>query len=406
MSYKPAAAGVESMDAMLDRLSRLEAEATSALADVKEARRPVVGSAARTVKAYQAAGRGKTGDFRSIGDFCQTVYKANNDPNHKRIRDYIVKSAPTGMNETVGADGGFLVPPQFSNELLQRTYDNDLLSRTTMFPMTSNVLKIPAVNETSRADGSRFGGIQAYFRAEAQTVTASKPNFAQVALNLEPLTLIVRVTDELLEDSGTALETYVNNIASQELQFKIGDAIINGTGVNTPLGILNSPAKVTVSKEDGQTAATITTENVVKMWSRLHLSCRSNAIWLVNQDVEPSLLTLTLGIGTAGVATYMPPGGLSGQPYATLMGRPVITTEFNPTLGTEGDIVLWDPSTYLTGTKGGLMSAVSMHVYFLSSEQALRFTMRLDGRPWWLSALSPFKGSATKSCIVTLETRS
>jgi HK97 family phage major capsid protein len=121
--------------------------------------------------------------------------------------------------------------------------------------------------------------------------------------------------------------------------------------------------------------------------------------------VAPQLYTLTLGIGTAGVTTYMPPGGLSGKPYATLMGRPVIETEFNPTLGTVGDIILCDMKAFLAATRGAVQATNSMHVAFTTDEMAFKYTMRVAGSPWWHTALTPFKGSNTQSPFVTLATR-
>jgi HK97 family phage major capsid protein len=190
------------------------------------------------------------------------------------------------------------------------------------------------------------------------------------------------------------------------LEFRIGDSIINGDGVRKMLGILNSPALISVAKDAGQAAATITTNNITNMWSRMWIGSRKNACWFVNQDVEPQLLQLSLGIGTAGVATYLPPGGLSGNPYGTLLGRPVIATEFNATLGTVGDIMLADLSMFVTGSRGGMQSAVSMHVYFSTMENLFRFSLRLDGRSWWLKSLTPYKGTATKSPFIVLATRS
>ena len=117
------------------------------------------------------------------------------------------------------------------------------------------------------------------------------------------------------------------------------------------------------------------------MWSRLYGPCRDKAVWLINQDVEPQLFTMTIGVGTGGIATYMPPGGLSGKPFATLLGRPVLPVEWCPTLGTVGDIVLADLSQYVTISKGGVDSAQSMHLRFDFDEQAFRFIFRVDGQP-------------------------
>ena len=79
----------------------------------------------------------------------------------------------------------------------------------------------------------------------------------------------------------------------------------------------------------------------------------------------------------------MPPNGLSGQPYGTLYGRPVIPTEFNATLGTVGDIVLADFSQYKLANMGAVQTASSMHVQFLTDQMVWRFTVEYDGQATW-----------------------
>jgi HK97 family phage major capsid protein len=83
----------------------------------------------------------------------------------------------------------------------------------------------------------------------------------------------------------------------------------------------------------------------------------------------------------------------------------VIATEYNATLGTVGDIMLVDLSQYTIVDKGGVQMATSLHVAFDTDEMRFRITYRVDGKPMWHSALTPFKGSATKSPFVTLATR-
>jgi HK97 family phage major capsid protein len=116
---------------------------------------------------------------------------------------------------------------------------------------------------------------------------------------------------------------------------------------------------------------------------------------------------MTLGIGTSGTVVYMPPGGLSGAPYATLQGRPLLATEFNATLGTQGDLIKADLGQMLSISKGGIMSAASIHVEFLTDQLALRFIMRLNAQPWESAPITPYKGTSnTQSNFVALDTRS
>jgi HK97 family phage major capsid protein len=84
------------------------------------------------------------------------------------------------------------------------------------------------------------------------------------------LGVVVYLTDELMDDTGQALQEYVARKASEEFNFMIGDSLVNGTGVGQPLGMLNAPSLVSVAKETGQSAATLQTENIVKMYARFY----------------------------------------------------------------------------------------------------------------------------------------
>jgi HK97 family phage major capsid protein len=291
---------------------------------------------------------------------------------------------------------------------MQRVYAQEsLLSRCDQYTINTDTITFPRNVESSRASGSRFGGVRTYWRGEGAAPTTSKPGFGKFTLNLHKLIALAGATDELLRDTNAGvLEQVLFNAFSEEITFEVNAAIVAGTGAGQPMGIKDAACAVSVSKESGQVAATIVPANIVKMWSRLWAGCRKNAVWLINQDIEPQLNLMSFGLGTAGVMMYSPPGGLSSAPYATLMGRPVIAVEQCETLGTKGDLILTDLSHYAVATQGGPQTAVSMHLYFDTDQMAYRITFRIDGAPWWATALTPYKGSATQSCIVTLQTRS
>ena len=209
------------------------------------------------------------------------------------------------------------------------------------------------------------------------------------------------MTEELLSDAP-ALSAWVTPAFQREFSFKISDALINGTGVGMPLGILNAGCTVEVTAETGQGAATLIADNVIKMYARRFGPNTGNYAWLINQDIEPQLHTMSLIIGAGGVPVYMPAGGWSGAQYGSLFGRPVIPCEQCATLGTVGDIILADLSQYIIAEKGGVQSASSIHVKFLEGETLFRFTYRCDGQPWWNAALTRYKGSSTQSPFVAL----
>jgi HK97 family phage major capsid protein len=345
--------------------------------------------------------------FASFGEFLQCVAKAGRPGGQTDSRLYDIQAAATGLNETVPSDGGFLVTQDFSNELLTEVFKTGVLAplcRRIQISGNSNSIKINGFDETSRAS-TRFGGIVGYWKDEAALKTASKPKFRQIELSLKKLIGLCYASDELMADVSV-LDAVLRAAFASEIRFQLDDAILNGTGAGQPLGILNSGCLVSVDKETGQKAATIVSENIFKMWSRLLPGSEVNAVWLVNKNTLPQLFQMSLAVGTGGVPVYMPANAMAGQPYQSLMGRPVITVEQCPTLGTVGDIILADLGGYILAEKGGIQSDMSIHVQFIYDESVFRFVYRVDGQPVLASTITPYKGSSTQSFFVALQTRS
>lgn len=348
--------------------------------------------------------------FKSFGEQLKAIADAGiNGRSNQDSR--LVWGKASGANEATPSEGGFLVQNDFSRELLGLMHDQgQVMSRVRTIPIgaNSNGLEMPAIDETSRVTGSRWGGIQAYWANEADTVAATKPKLRKIELKLEKLMAIGYATDELLADA-VAMEAIYKQGMAEEIAFAVENAVYAGSGQGQPLGFLNSGALVTVAKESGQAAATIVSDNILKMTARLPARSMTNSVWLINQDCLPQLWKLTIGSGSATHLMYAPPG-LTGDaknaPWGTLMGRPVVPVEYASTLGTVGDIALVDLSQYLMIDKGDPTAAESMHVRFLYEEMTFRISYRCDGQPAWNTPMTPYKGSATQSPFVVLATRS
>jgi len=156
----------------------------------------------------------------------------------------------------------------------------------------------------------------------------------------------------------------------------------------------------------GQGGATFIYENALAMWSRLLPRSKKNAVWLINQDLEPQLYSMSLTVGDGGSSVFLPSGGASDTPYATLFGRPLIPCEHCSTVGTVGDIILADLSNgYILAEKaGGPKMAQSISVRFEYDEMAYRMTYRCDGQPLLSTPITPAQGSNTQSHFVALVT--
>lgn len=368
---------------------------------VPDGTRVQVGDDNRTREPWQTAGD----ETRAFGAFLQSVARACSpggvvDPRLLQSR------AASGLNEGLGGSGGFLVDHQFSSVILRRAYDlGELAKRCRRIPIgaNSNGIRIPTVDETSRATGSRLGGVRVFRAAEGETVTQSKPKFGRLEMELEKLMGLGYTTDELLQDA-TALGAVMSQSFSEEISFVVDDEIFRGTGAGQCLGVLNSPALATVTKEQSQSADTIVYANIRRMWSRCWGRSRRNAVWLINQDCEDQLYSLSQMVGTGGAPVFLPGGGVSQAPYASLYGRPVVPIEQASALGDLGDIVLADFGEYLLIDKPP-QAAQSLHVKFETDEMVFRFTYRISGQPTWKTALTPYKGANTLSPFVALEAR-
>lgn len=319
-------------------------------------------------------------------------------------------AATTYGNEGTGADGGFLIPPEFSQQLWQKVEaEENLLNRCTALTPEGNSMTIPK-DETTPWGSS---GLQCYWDGEANTITQSKGVFETSTLRTNKLTCLAPVSDETLEDAR-GFESWLRAKVPGIMTHKINTAIVSGTGVGMPLGILNAPSTITVSKATSQPADTVWMTNIESMYARLYAPWRRNAIWLINQDIEPQLGMMafqaagatSLLPGTNPVPAYLPPGGLSNSPYGTLKGRPVVPLEACSAIGDLGDIMLVDFNQYLAIKKAsGLRTDTSIHLFFDQSITAFRFIFRVGGQPAWSSAITRQNGSNTLSWATILQAR-
>lgn len=336
----------------------------------------------------------------ALGTFAQAVRAAAHGSIDPRLH-----AAATGAGTQIDSNLGFAVPMEVAPGIEREMYSTgEILSRVDARTISvGNSIAYNVLDETSRADGSRGGGILGYWVDEGTAPTASNTKLARIEMKLRKVGAFWVMTDELLSDA-VALGGELESAVADELIFQTENKIWRGNGASAPLGFLNAACLVSVSKETNQSAATINTTNLTKMWARMPSRSKGNAVWMYNTETGPSLMEMSQIIGVAGTAprfvNYSADGGM------TIFGRPAIEVEYAEALGTVGDIAVVDWKKYRLIRKGGVEQASSMHVYFSTGEQAFRAFYRVDGQPAPRAALTPFKGSATLSPFVVLSTRS
>jgi HK97 family phage major capsid protein len=345
--------------------------------------------------------------FRSLGE--QLLAVRDFATNRSRDERLFEIRAATGLNETIPAEGGFLVQQDFVTDLLKDTYDNNEIPnrcRRIGISGPSNSFSMNVIDETSRATGSRWGGIQVYHEAEAASLSGlgSKPKFAKIEMKLEKIQGLCYATEENLADAAQ-LTGIIREAFPEEMGFVLSDDIIRGDGAGKALGILNSPCLVTIAKETGQKADSLETKNINKMWAARR---GRDFAWFYNQELEPELQELSYAIGTAGVLSNVWKEPAQGQKYGTIKGALAIPVEVASGPGDVGDIILADLNQYQLIDKGGIQTAESIHVEFLTGQTVFRFTYRVNGQPLRKGKLTPYKRTDSNfyiSPFVTLAAR-
>jgi HK97 family phage major capsid protein len=331
------------------------------------------------------------GGFKSFGEFVQNVAR-----NGEKLYSKEFKAT---MTEGVPSDGGFMVPTEFSDTLIQDVLDNSfMMNNSTIFPLERPQMK----KAVWFADdySSNVGGITAYWTGEASAITESDAELMQLNFDCKKLAILTNVSNELLRD-GDKASADIEAILKAAIKSYIDYYLLSqGSGGGQPLSLLNSACAVTVSGEDGQTADSIDYANVKKMFAR-QLN-KGKGTWITNDDCLPELMELTIPVGTGG--TFYPVLKENSGSYS-IFGRPLYTNQNMPTLGDAGDLVLADMSKYAIGLLQNITIASTGAYKFNQDITTFRVIVRLDAMNVMDSAVTPRKSANTLSPVVKLGAR-
>jgi len=344
--------------------------------------------------------------FKSLAEFAMLTRSAvTNQATADQMGRLYRAGAPTNvMQEAGGVSGeGFLVPPQFRQEIFQLVFaDEGILQSLSPEPTDSNSVEFNG-DETTPWGST---GVTASWRAEITQMTATPAVTKPRIQKLHELFAFVTADGELLQDAAR-LNDRLTAKAGAAIRWKAEEALVNGDGVGKPLGIASSKnaSLVVVAKDSGQAASTVTILNLGNMFSRL--LDRDGAFWLIHPSVIPALLALNT---SNGFPVFIPNNqGITGGLASTLLGLPIKWSTHSAALTSQGDIILVGPRGYYASVKSGgdygMKFDMSLHLFFDYNVAAFRWIFRLGGQPFLSAAVSPAKGSNTLSHCIALASR-
>lgn len=337
--------------------------------------------------------------FANIVDFARAVHRASAPGGMAVVDDRLnVRGAPSNYLERGGDQGeGYLVPPEFRREIWEIVWNDPLMDRFDWEETESNEVKLLA-DETTPWGAT---GIVARWRSEGTQMTGQKFAVDPRSTRLHQLYAFVIMTNELLRDAPL-MRGRMTRKAAEAIIWKIIEAFITGTGAGQPLGMLRADALVSIAKESGQSADTINANNVLKMYARMIFQ-GGMPFWVGNQEVLTQLPLMTIG----DQPVWLPPTGLIAAPDGgILFGRPLYLSDHAEALGDQGDLIFLNPVGYHAVRRTTAPEfASSIHLFFDYNMEAFRWTFEVGGQPMLSAAISPAKGSSTRSHIVVIDDR-
>lgn len=360
-----------------------------------------------------------TWGFKNVGEFAQAVFHANHPvANLKRTderlgllmkahENFRQKATPTTYaSELVGSDGGYLVPPEYREEIWTAVHDDySILNMIDLTPTNSNNVNL---NVDQNTPWDNTSGVQVYWRQQASTMTQSKPIFQNRTVQLNELYAFVPATDELLADAPR-LNNYLGQKAPEKMGYAVDDAIFRGTGQGQPLGFLPGTGPSTIVVTANATTNGYSLTDLANMYPHLLQGPNMQSpegIWLMTPR-EYALLP-TLGTGSnAGFPLALTNQNIEGRIILSALGMPIYSTQHLPGANQQGSIALVNLKGYMGFNKAdGFDFQSSIHLFFDSGAVALRWRFRFGGEPKLRSTIASANDTGnTMSHFVVLGSR-
>ncbi len=347
-AYEKMEADVVNLGKEIDRLERqaaLDAEMSKPL------NKPLSG------KPGAASGEEKTG--RASAEYRRSFWNAM----RSKLPSYGVMDA---LQVGTDSEGGYLVPDEFERILVEALEEQNIFRVLAHVIQTSSGdRKIPVVASKGTAS----------WVDEEGAIPESDDSFGQVSIGAYKLGTMIKVSEELLNDSVFDLESYISREFARRIGNKEEEAFFTGDGKGKPLGVLAD----TGGAEVGVTAAAVgafTADEVFDLFYSLKAPYRKSAVFLMNDASVKALRKLKDSNGQ-----YLWQPSLTAATPDTLMGRPVYTSAFMPAVAAGAKSILFgDLSYYWVADRQGRSFRRLGELYAPTGQVGFLATQRVDGK--------------------------
>ena len=296
-----------------------------------------------------------------------TASKAYKNAFFKNMRSKTVRpDVQDALQIGTDSEGGYLVPDEFEHTLVEALQEENIFRKIAHVIRTSSGdRKIPVVASKGSASWVDEEGV----------IPDSDDAFGQVSIGAYKLGTLIKVSNELLNDSVFNLEAYVSKEFGRRCGAKEEDAFFNGDGTGKPTGILHA----TLGAETGVTSANataITADEIIDLFYSLKAPYRKRAVWILNDATVKAVRKLKDGNGN-----YLWQPALTEGSPDRILGRPVYTSAYMPTIAASAKTVVFgDFSYYWIADRQGRTFKKLSELYATTDQTGFMATQRVDGK--------------------------
>ena len=277
-------------------------------------------------------------------------------------------AGPSVMNALqIGTDseGGFLVPDEYERTLVQGLEEENVLrSLCTVIQTSSGDRKIPIVASHGTAS----------WVDEEGTIPESDDAFGQISIGAHKVATMIKVSDELLQDSVFNIENYIASEFARRIGAAEENAFINGDGSGKPTGLLHA----TNGAATGVTTAgnSVAADEIIDLVHSIKSVYRNKAVFLMNDSTIKAIRKLK---SIEGQYLWQP-GLKEGQPD-TLLNYRIVTSPYMPEVAAGNKVILFgDFKSYWIADRQGRSFQRLNELFAVTGQVGFRATQRVDGR--------------------------
>lgn len=301
-------------------------------------------------------GEEKTG--RATKEYKEAFWNSMRNKNHVNMQN--------ALQIGTDSEGGYLAPDEFEKTLIESLEEQNIFRQLANVVTTSSGdKKIPVVATKGTAS----------WVDEEGAIPESDDSFGQVSIGAYKLATMIKVSEELLNDSVFNLEDYIAKEFARRIGAKEEEAFFIGDGLGKPTGIFNATGGALV----GVTAASataITLDEIMDLFYSLSSPYRKNAVFTMNDATVKAIRKLKDGNGQ-----YIWQPSLTAGTPDTILNRPVKTSSYVPTLGAGNKAIAFgDFSYYWVADRQGRSFQRLNELYAATGQIGFKATQRVDGK--------------------------